>query len=246
MGYLLIALGLVVAAIGVVMVVKNGKSESEIVATERIEKPEPVSVVDEGAGNVANAISENRVNSTSGNAVTGQQVSKTESEAVGNAVAEQTAKEKGNAFEAYIADILKGCHIKIKQWNQGTVTSAGAMGENALNPDFYVNQPYGNSSIEYWLECKWRKDIKGKFTFPEAQIERYRKTQHDSKRKVFFIFGIGGEPSNPGSVYIVPLDSVKECSVTREDLKPFYHSDPATQLMPRMSRYFKEEVFKKK
>ncbi|MDE6769209.1 MAG: hypothetical protein K2J78_05730, partial [Muribaculaceae bacterium] len=142
--------------------------------------------------------------------------------------------------------ILKGSGYKIKQWNQGTVTESGAMGENALNPDFFVEQPYGKSSIEYWLECKWRKEINGKYSFPPAQFERYKKAQHDSKRKVFIVFGIGGEPSKPASVYIMPIDSISDYSVTSEDLRPYYYSDPSTQLIPRISRYFKEDVFSRK
>lgn len=247
MGYVLIALGLIVAAMGVVMVVKSGKGEPEIVSTVVAVAQDSGSDEDEKSVNVVNAITENDVKPSTVNVGSDGKADGSERViASGQEPAEQTSKEKGNAFEEYVADILKGCRIRIRQWNQGTLTTKGAMGENALNPDFYVSQAYGKSEIEYWLECKWRRDINGRFTFPESQIERYRKIERESKRKVFIVFGIGGEPSQPRSVYIMPLDSVKGCIVTSEEMKPYYHSDPASQLVPRISRYFKEEVFKRR
>lgn len=230
MGYVLIALGLIVAAVGVVMVVKSGKAEPTVHAIAPAKKTERSSAAGQSWKSGSDNATESSVNSSSESSDSSQ----------------LTAKEKGNAFEAYVADRLKRFGFKIKQWNQGTVTSAGAMGENALNPDFFVEQPYGNNSIEYWLECKWRKDITGAFTFHDSQINRYRKIQRESKRKVFIFFGVGGQPSDPGSVYIVPLDSINGSSITRDEMKPFYYSHLASQLVPRMSRYFKEEVFKRK
>lgn len=234
MGYVLITIGLIIVVIGVIMVVKSGKSESApMVSLES-----------------APVTSENLVIPADEEKPTNLQTPGASQKPIAQQKAEETpqdltAKEKGNAFEAYVADILKGSGIRIKQWNQGTVTESGAMGENALNPDFFVEQPYGNNSLTYWLECKWRKNLSGKYSFPPAQFERYKKTQHDSKRKVLIIFGFGGEPGNPDSVYIVPIDSIKDNSISREVLKQFYYSDPAKQFLPRVSKYFREEVFKR-
>lgn len=238
MGFVIIAIGLIIVVLGIVMVVKSGKSASVPLASS-----EPPLVTSE---NLTIPLNEDEEKPTAIETETPEESPTPNApQKLDERPQDLTAKEKGNAFEAYVADILKGSGIRIKQWNQGTITETGAMGENALNPDFYVEQPYGNSSLTYWLECKWRKKISGKYSFPPAQFERYKKTQHDSKRKVLIIFGIGGEPSNPGSVYIVPIDSIKDNSISQEALKQFYYSDLAKQLLPRISNYFREEVFRR-
>ncbi len=239
MGYILIVIGMILAIIGIIMVMKPNTHELPEIPVER-----PTNIaytVQPEASDEKQETLETEVRKPETSNPKSENTQKKEVKPQ-----ELSAKEKGNAFESYIADILKGAGIRIKQWNQGTVTEGGAMGENALNPDFFVEQAYGKSTITYWLECKWRKDIHGKYAFPPSQFERYKKIQRESKRKVLIIFGIGGSPDNPASIYIVPIDSIHENAITQEEMRPYYHSDLATQLLPRMTKYFREEVFKRK
>lgn len=163
-----------------------------------------------------------------------------------SAVEKKSSKVKGNEFEAYVADILKKSGVTIKEWNQGTVTSNGAMGENALNPDFLVEQKGSKSPIVYWIEAKWRKKIgDSNFTLKQEQLERYKSTQSSTKRKVIVALGVGGEPGSPKAVYAVPVDSITEDGLSYEQLRSFYVRQPESNLIPHIGDWFFKEVFKK-
>lgn len=159
---------------------------------------------------------------------------------------EKSAKEKGNEFEGYIADILKQNGINIKEWNQGSVSPNGAIAQNALNPDFFVEQPGDKFPLEYWIEAKWRNSRGERFSLDQEQFSRYKETQRSSKRKIILALGFEGSPAAPKSVYFVPLDSLSNGQISFGQLKHFYLSNPGRDFKNRMDRWFKNEVFKKK
>ena len=173
-----------------------------------------------------------------------QPSSEKQNAANGRETTKASAKEKGNDFEAFFADVLKQNGIHIKTWNQGSVSPGGAIADNALDPDFFVEQKAGNMALEYWIECKWRADVEGSFSLPQKQFDRYRDKQRTSKRKVILFIGVGGEPSAPAATYAVPLDSIVNGSISRQNMKQFYMSDPVSQFGPRVKNWFFNEVFK--
>lgn len=160
-------------------------------------------------------------------------------------VEQPSSKEKGNDFEAFFADVLKQNGIHIRTWNQGSVSPGGAIADNALDPDFFVEQKAGSMTLEYWIECKWRSDVGDSFSLSQKQLDRYREKQRTSKRKVILFIGVGGEPSAPAATYAIPLDSIVNGSISRQDMKQFYMSAPASQFDNRMKNWFFNEVFKK-
>lgn len=159
---------------------------------------------------------------------------------------EQSAKEKGNDFEEVLANMFRKNKIRILEWNQGTVTKAGAMGENALRPDFFLSQEINGKPVQYWVEAKYRSKIGEFFFLQDYQFERYKKHQRESKRKIIIAIGVGGIPSSPHSFYFVPLDILEDGKVSREVMKTYYLSNPVRDFPGRMERWFLNEVFKKK
>ena len=159
---------------------------------------------------------------------------------------EQSAKEKGNDFEEVLANMFRKNKIRILEWNQGTVTKAGAMGENALRPDFFLSQEINGKPVQYWVEAKYRSKIGEFFFLQDYQFERYKKHQRESKRKIIIAIGIGGTPSSPHSFYFVPLDILEDGKVSRDVMKTYFLSNPVRDFPGRMERWFLNEVFKKK
>lgn len=154
-------------------------------------------------------------------------------------------KQIGNDFEGYIADLLKANGIRLKQWNQGTTSPEGAYAENELNPDFLVSHKSGNIDLEYWIECKYRSSLpKEGFRLEDYQTNRYKKIQGQSKKKILIALGMGGNPSEPETVYIIPLDSLTTFKRIGHKYLPHYRlQTPRQNLKTHINDWFVNEVF---
>lgn len=125
---------------------------------------------------------------------------------------------KGREFEDYVLglfDVEKDGSIVLKEW-QGDKSLGSVHPGNNSNPDFV----FGYNDKEFAVECKWRVSVRGgwkKELFTEKQIEKYKKFASERNIAVTMIVGIGGEPSNPEQLYIIPLDAID--SVISGDLK---------------------------
>lgn len=152
----------------------------------------------------------------------------------------ESSKEKGDIFEDFVVNLLADWRLKLLDRTQDAVSSAGVVAESCRNPDLHVEQKYGQSSIDYYLECKYRSRwIDGVVAFDDWQLERYRQFQRDNKRKVIFALGVGGAPSAPATFMLVPLDSVKDDTIRKIDTK--YMVQPnSTALVEYMGSYFKK------
>lgn len=154
------------------------------------------------------------------------------------------SKEKGDAFEDFVVNILADWRLKLLDRTQDAVSTAGVVAESCKNPDLHVQQKRGKSEIDYYLECKYRSQWKdGAVTFEDWQLDRYRQFQRDNRRKVIFALGVGGTPSDPASFMLVPLDSVKGNSI--KQIKTEFAVDPSSSaLVEYMNNYF-SKVFSK-
>lgn len=159
---------------------------------------------------------------------------------------EKSAKQKGNDFEGYIADIITQNGITVKKWNQGAVSPQGNMADDAKDPDFFVSQPHDTTGLEYWIEAKWRKSCGEVFALKQEQFARYKAKQRESKRKIIVAIGVGGSPDKPKSVYFVPLDSMPDGKISVGQMRHYFLSNPGRDFKNRMERWFRNEVFNKK
>lgn len=154
------------------------------------------------------------------------------------------SKEKGDAFEDFVVNLLADWRLKLLDRTQDAVSTAGVVAESCKNPDLHVQQKRGKSEIDYYLECKYRSQWKdGAVTFEDWQLDRYRQFQRDNRRKVIFALGVGGTPSAPASFMLVPLDSVKGTSI--KQIKTEFAVEPSSSaLVEYMNNYF-SKVFSK-
>lgn len=158
------------------------------------------------------------------------------------------AKEKGNQFENYVANLFKNRKLfQVLEWNQGQTSSEGVYAENDKNPDFKIKQDFRKSGLIYWVECKFRsKTDKGNFTIADYQLKRYRKIQSESHLKVFVAIGLGGSPANPEKFYLVPLDSLKSSVINVNQINQFKISHSGQVFFDCVQDYFMNKVFTKK
>jgi hypothetical protein len=74
------------------------------------------------------------------------------------------------------------------------------------------------------VECKWRASIPRRFTkplFEPEQIARYQEYAEEKALKVYIILGVGGEPSMPDELYMIPIDSISQIQSKPSLLKQF-------------------------
>ena len=154
------------------------------------------------------------------------------------------SKEKGDAFEDFVVNLLADWRLKLLDRTQDAVSTSGVVAESCKNPDLHVQQKRGKSEIDYYIECKYRSKWKdGTVTFEDWQLDRYRQFQRDNRRKVIFALGVGGTPSAPTTFMLVPLDSVKGNSI--KQIKTEFAVEPSSSaLLEYMSNYF-TKVFSK-
>lgn len=120
-------------------------------------------------------------------------------------------KAIGDAFENYVANLLADWRFTLLDRTQDAVSTAGVVAESSKNPDFHVQQKKGRSNIDYYLECKYRsKWWNGNVAFDDWQIKRYKRFQQETRRKVLIALGVGGTPSKPETLMLVPIDSIHD------------------------------------
>lgn len=163
---------------------------------------------------------------------------------VSNTQDSNSNKDKGDAFEDFVVNILADWRLSLLDRTQDKKSSAGVIAESSKNPDLHVQQKRGKGSIDYYLECKYRSHWnEGAVTFEEWQLNRYRQFQRSHRRKVIITLGVGGTPSSPATLRLVPLDSIKTNSIREIDTQ-FAVSPTSSALVDYMDNYF-TGVFKK-
>lgn len=116
---------------------------------------------------------------------------------------------KGREFEDYVLslfNIQENGMLVLQEW-QGDKSLGAIHPESNSNPDFVFR--YGEK--QFALECKWREKLKvelDKDLFPTKRIKCYKKFSETRKMPVTIVLGVGGEPSYPEQLYIIPLESL--------------------------------------
>lgn len=148
------------------------------------------------------------------------------------------------ATNSHIIGVDLDWRFKLLDRTQDAVSTAGVVAESSKNPDLHVQQKRGKGNIDYYLECKYRSRWNdGAVTFDDRQLDRYRQFQRDNRRKVVFALGVGGTPSAPATLMLVPLDSVKGNTIKQIDTE-FTIEASSSALVKYMNNYF-SKVFSK-
>ena len=128
-------------------------------------------------------------------------------------------KQKGNDFEDYIIQLLaKQNDVKFV----GKVSDYHKNGVSALE-NFEPDLKFKHQNTLFAVECKWRNSFKNDQIYwaENRQIENYKNYQKNKKEKVFVAIGIGGNPSLPEKLYLVPLAMLKLEYVYQNYIKDF-------------------------
>jgi hypothetical protein len=117
----------------------------------------------------------------------------------------------GYEFERYMTDRLDPHKYKLVEWrtdrNKFKITGTPAL---VFERKFVKD---GNS--RFGIACRFFE--KGNDTIQLDKLQN----NFDKYRTVFLAIGIGGRPSSPDSVYLIPIDKVKDNKISLKDITSF-------------------------
>jgi hypothetical protein len=119
-----------------------------------------------------------------------------------------STKDKGRIFEEYVVSLIDFDNdFTFKEW-RGDKYINGKYPNSNTYPDLQISYDNMKDKIPFVLslECKYRSGFyEDHLNIGAKQLENYRKFAMQEKQKVSVILGVGGPPSNPDKIYLVPL-----------------------------------------
>lgn len=134
-------------------------------------------------------------------------------------------KKKGDDFEAFIVSKFNKENFIFKNW-AGDKIANGQYAESTTQPDLLYEWKGSAKNFPLWVECKWRsKAENGKlnFAYPK-QLERYKKYEKEEGIPVFIALGVGGKPSKPKELFVIPLRFIHSHELDLSKLKGYKKS----------------------
>ena len=120
---------------------------------------------------------------------------------------------KGREFEDFVLELFDLNETKaysLLEWRGDKSTGEISPKSNSY-PDFVLEYKKGKKKIKFSIECKWRASIPKRMTQPlvsKEQLARYQEYSNEKGHEVFVVLGVGGDPSMPEELYLIPLDSI--------------------------------------
>ena len=142
---------------------------------------------------------------------------------------------KGREFEDHVLELLgvaDNDKLTLKEW-RGDKSLPGIYPEGNSNPDLvleYDGRPFA-------IECKWRshmpQDI-SKELLPPDRVALFAKYSQKNKLPVFLLLGIGGLPSDPDLLYLVPVkENLSATDILNEEIKADQLTDSIESRFPK-------------
>lgn len=138
--------------------------------------------------------------------------------------AHQDNLAKGDAFEEWVV-----AHFSRDLFDVVERSSDKPRDPRKYGPDVLLRYVGPKSGGElFYVECKWRQSL-GKYGYcSEQNLDNYRgyaagtlaQSQHTAL-PVYIVLGVGGEPSSPERVYVIPLAKAQAGYVDEDDLESF-------------------------
>ena len=122
---------------------------------------------------------------------------------------------KGREFEDFILELFDLGNSKaysLIEWRSDKTSGEISPVSNTY-PDFVIEYKDGNIKNRFAIECKWRAIIpryRNKPILATEQIERYQDYARKNNMNVNIILGVGGEPSMPEELYIIPIERIQQ------------------------------------
>jgi len=130
--------------------------------------------------------------------------------------------EKGRLFEEHVVSLFGKEYFEIAEWRGDKVAKDGHFATSNQYPDLEIKLNLKESSHLFAVECKFRSKASDpiQWTYPD-QLKRYREFADSKGIPVFIALGVGGSPSSPQYLNIIPLSEIEGETLTLNQLKPY-------------------------
>ncbi len=126
------------------------------------------------------------------------------------------SKEKGDAFEAFVASKFDKKFFLLKEWT-GDKFIKGVWAQSTKNPDLRFRFEMSDIIQDFAIECKYRTNVGKEFEWARKdQLEYYRNYEVEIGIPVFIAIGIGNQPDNPSELFIIPLKDLTDTVFSKE------------------------------
>lgn len=91
--------------------------------------------------------------------------------------------------------------------------------ESSKFPDLVFQISHNNIEMKFAVECKYRTRLMGNTIVSARNLSSYRKYASMTNQIVFIMIGVGGKPSTPEYVYLIPLHKIETDNLTKSALE---------------------------
>ena len=133
-----------------------------------------------------------------------------------------TDKQKGDDFEKYIVQKFSKNYFSIVEWT-GDKYVEGMYAKSNTNPDLTLKFKMKDIETEFAVECKYRSDYykNGVEWCSEQQLKNYKTFATSKEIAVFVAIGMGGVPTAPEELFIIPLTELMSNFVDKSFLNKY-------------------------
>lgn len=154
---------------------------------------------------------------------------------------------KGRKFEEFVVSLLADkSRDELLAWRSDKIVNGTYAAEN-LMPDLLLRHKLNDASVEYYIECKYRSFLPDGVLDLSGQLGRYRRmTTQNGHSEMFIALGLGGTPSNPDELYIIPSRMIRHEAIIRiANFQKCICSPIPEAYQAYIELYFNKRVFKK-
>jgi len=142
-------------------------------------------------------------------------------------------EDNGRVFEEFILNKFPKDKFNLIEWKsdkedhshlrQGFGSQRNTDDRKKNMPDLQLELKLESEKYPFAVECKWRNDFwKGIIEWArDAQISSYQEFQVSKDIPVFIALGVGGTPSDPRDLFIIPLSHLYKSILTEDWLKKY-------------------------
>jgi hypothetical protein len=133
-------------------------------------------------------------------------------------------KAKGDAFEKFVVKNFDTRYFTLQEWRSDKYVDGIYPVSNHF-PDLEVIFDFKSKGIRqlFAIECKWRKNyFNNRIEWAsDYQLKNYQDYADTIKIPVFVVIGVAGDPEMPMELFIVPLQKMESCFISKTELMKY-------------------------
>lgn len=153
---------------------------------------------------------------------------------------------KGRQFEQFVVSLCSdNSRFKLLAW-RGDKISGSTYAAETLLPDLHFRHRLDAAEVEYLIECKYRSYWGEDGIDLSSQYVRYHNAAKARSVELFIALGVGGTPSNPDELFLIPGRMVKlDKKIDRARFIKCLCPKTPDGFHNYINHYFNKRVFKK-